>query len=327
MRDTCRRFRGLGLFVATVVVALGPVSVVAQELAPEPNLDPLVAEVVAMLEGGVPAEIVLEWLDGTARRPGELSGEDLIALNGAGADEVMLRRFLALAGEGAPEATSPDPTAASPPEDSDSLAGTAPSAPSEPRGVPPEPPRVMHSPVDVFFSVAYKPKWKKDETPADLFVYLDGDFLARVSPSDDRALVFLRQLETGWHRLVVSQERHVRLAGVTATWTHSSRVSPVPIDFILPAEKNIEVQVVFAQYLRQKKQKGPLNLKILQGLKQLARQDQVGVPPSQWMPFCEDAAGAACTVWQDLWGEYGNSDLEAVRLDLAKFDFNPPPLP
>jgi hypothetical protein len=73
----------------------------AAEAAPAPPADaadPVVAEVLRMLRGGVASPVVALWLDKSGKRPAAVGSGDLVALHEAGASDELLKRLIQLAG-------------------------------------------------------------------------------------------------------------------------------------------------------------------------------------------------------------------------------------
>ena len=79
-----------------LLVLVFPLSARAEQAGDEALLDPVVAEVVEMLEAGVDEEIIDRWLAATDRRPSDIGAEGLIALTEAGASKELMGRILDL---------------------------------------------------------------------------------------------------------------------------------------------------------------------------------------------------------------------------------------
>lgn len=179
-----------------------------------------------------------------------------------------------------------------------------------------------------------------EEEPWDLFVYLDGAFLARVPPNKKDPVRFAQRLTAGRHRLVATQERH--RSRKKRVWSHAARVSPAPLDFELTDGAEVKIDLVFRQGFFERPASGPLNLTITRGYEELLRLESVGEPPGYWPLLCEEVEAnyaeedklplaarqdlKRCVRWPDLWTEeLAGGDRAAVREHLEQFDFAPPP--
>jgi len=69
-------------------------SLVAAETANKVELDPVVAEVVEMLQAGVDEGAVIQWLEATGRHPSDVGSAGMIALSQAGASEILIYTLL-----------------------------------------------------------------------------------------------------------------------------------------------------------------------------------------------------------------------------------------
>jgi hypothetical protein len=72
--------------------------------------DPVVAQVLKMLKGGIGEPVIVLWLDSSGQRPAAVASGDLLALHEAGASDALLKRLLELAAA-APAAAAPASTA------------------------------------------------------------------------------------------------------------------------------------------------------------------------------------------------------------------------
>jgi hypothetical protein len=205
--------------------------------------------------------------------------------------------------------------------------------------------------------IAYRPHFEADDERWDLYVYLDGRYLAWIkSPLVsfvDPPLEFERSLAPGRHVLRVVEERHLRKFG-RAGWTHEARVAPVALVFeAAPAAAGrVELRC------ETRPRGGPLRLRVTQGDAEAAAafaEPAVGQPDS-WPALCDDLAGkagaagalpaagkgddpssrqaarparrglASCLRWADLWpGVPAPPSRDAVRADLERRGFRPDP--
>ena len=80
--------KSIGMLVLILALLPAPAGHAQDDAA---GLDPVIADVVRMLGEGVSAEFILDWLDSSDRRPGQLSPDDLIALSHAEAPPELVR--------------------------------------------------------------------------------------------------------------------------------------------------------------------------------------------------------------------------------------------
>ena len=105
------------------VTSLVPSGVQAQTATAE-AVDPVVGDVVRMLEVGIEPDLILRWLESSGKRPGPLSADDVIALSEAKAPKELIQALLDLAAAAPTSATPipPDTPVAAAPERSASVA-------------------------------------------------------------------------------------------------------------------------------------------------------------------------------------------------------------
>jgi hypothetical protein len=84
----------------------------AAAAAPTAPADPVIAEVLRMLRGGVAPPVVALWLDKSGKRPAAVGSGDLVALHQAGASDDLLKRLIQLAGGTVAGAATRSPAAA-----------------------------------------------------------------------------------------------------------------------------------------------------------------------------------------------------------------------
>jgi hypothetical protein len=192
----------------------------------------------------------------------------------------------------------------------------------------------------VHWRISYHPNFGPDDERWDLYVYLDGHYLAWVkSPIVslfDPPVEFDRPLAPGHHVLRVVEERHLRNLGRSG-WSHEARVAPAVLAFDLAPDAAGRVELSCEAGHRG----GPLRLRVVQGTETANDRPKIGQPDA-WPLLCEEAstarsplrralrAGArepaSCLHWSDLWpGVQAAPSRDAVRAELAQHDFHPDP--
>src|SRR5436305_3794171 len=122
------------------------------------ELDPVVQEVVHMLEGGVSEPVVASWLETSGRRPARVDAAELVALQKAKASDDLMKRLIRLA-NGAPAAPAAEPEG----------------QPAHPAAAAPAPPSAVAPPAlapaapagsgPVRFRLAYRPFAAEEAAP------------------------------------------------------------------------------------------------------------------------------------------------------------------
>jgi hypothetical protein len=333
----------LAWLILLVLLVLVTAALPARAGDPDPVLDPVVQEVVTMLNGGVAEPVVTSWLETSGRRPARVDGAELVALQKAKASDDLMKRLIRLANGSAlaPEPSlrqpAPSPQPAPPPP-----VPAAPAVPPPPAAVPaPVGAAPAASGIPVRFQIGYRPFAADENAPSwNLFVYLDGRFLAWEKPSTisitTRAEGFDRTLPAGHHVIRLVQERHERRHG--SGWLHAARVAPQALAFDLaPGETwRVDLRLDEVKLSRQ----GPLTLRVTSGDHEVAAASGGGDPES-WAPLCDDVEANAepgkppsaearrelknCVRWSGLWpGLAGVPPREQVRADLERDRFQPP---
>jgi hypothetical protein len=331
-------------------------------------IDAVVGEVVKMLEAKVSERVIVHWLETSGQRPAAIGSREIVELKRAGASDALMDKLLDLAarkpapdlrgtpaqaeapagqpgGQPAPaspsrEAAPAAPAAAAAPPASapSSTTGTAPSQPyARPAAGLPDADRAAN----LHWSIAYHPNFGADDERWDLYVYLDGRYLAWVkSPLVsfvDPPLEFDRSLPPGRHVLLVAEERHLRKLGRSG-WTHEARVAPAPLAFeIAPgAAGRVELRC------ETRVGGGPISLRVTQGDAEVAKATPAIGQPDAWPALCDEANAArragkgpaaparrepsSCLRWADLWtGVPAAPSRDAVRADLERRGFRPDP--
>jgi len=301
------------------------------------ELDPVVQEVVHMLEGGVSEPVVASWLESSGRRPVRVDAAELVALRKAKASDDLMKRLIQLANAGAPPETPPARPAAAP--------EAAPRPAPAPAPAPPPPAAVPAGTVPVRFDLAYRPFAAEEDAPSwSLFVYLDGRLLTGAKPAmislTARNWQLDRGLSPGRHVIRLVQERHERRFGGGA-WLHAARVAPEPLAFDVDPGGAWRVSLSLDQVKIRKK--GPLELRVTRGDREVAAVAGGGEPDA-WRPLCEDVeanmtgqkAGskpsgdarrdlARCVRWSALFPGIENvPSRDEVRAELERDRFQPP---
>ncbi len=300
---------------------------------PEAALDPVVQEVLRMLHGKVSEPVILHWLATSGQRPAAMGSREVVELQRAGASDPLMTRLLDLAARqpaprpapqpaavpsaGTPGATAPAPAAAAP-----SAAPAAQAAPASAPAAAPAlqaPPAPAAAPVSagaatpaaaaappdhaasMHWRIAYHPNYGADDERWDLYVYLDGRYLAAVKAPTvsflDPPLELERSLAPGHHVLRVAVERHMRKLGRSG-WTHEAKVAPAALAFEIAPDAAGTVELRCESRLRG----GPLTLRVTQGDAELARAEPATAPPDAWPWLCEEiTAGQAAGKGTRLW--------------------------
>jgi hypothetical protein len=193
----------------------------------------------------------------------------------------------------------------------------------------------------VHWRIAYHPNFGPDDERWDLYVYLDGRYLAWVkSPVVsllDPPVEFDRSLAPGHHVLRVVEERHLHNFAREG-WSHEARVAPAALafDLVPDAAGRVELRCEAGQ------RGGPLRLRVTQGDADVARTEPAIGEQDRWPPLCEEAAAgrsagkraaasarrepASCLRWAELWpGVPAAPSRDAVRAELERHGFHPDP--
>ncbi|MBV8201994.1 MAG: hypothetical protein JOZ15_15350, partial [Acidobacteria bacterium] len=189
------------------------------------------------------------------------------------------------------------------------------------------------------FRIAYHPYFGADDERWDLYVYLDGRYLAAVkSPVVsflDPPVEFDRNLAPGHHVLRVAEERHLRKLGREG-WTHAAKVAPAALAFdVAPgAAGRVELRC------ERRERGGPVSLAVTQGDAEPVKAEPAIAQPDAWPWLCEELAAGrsadrrqsakaengSCLHWGDLWpGVEAPPSREAVRAGLERQGFRPDP--
>ncbi len=349
------RFRHAQRVATLALVLLLPLANSAFAQA-EPD-DPIVADVVRMLEAGVEPGLVRSWLETGGKRPGTLSANDMIALAAASAPDELIEYLL----ESARQPVTPSvPAPATPP-----AATSAPAAPAAPAAEPVPPARQAAPATNapqvqasygtgdtdcclVDFSVEYRASGQQYETQTDvsggdLFLYIDGGFAGRFESQGNiaggKARAFKRRLPPGRHVIRLTRERHAPSKNRSArdARDHQTTVSPSAISFdVQPGARwNMDIRWVQGVFSLNK----PLSWRWSRNGEKVAGAEKVGADQDDWPFLCDDvelsrASGAIsdwraddrssnCVTWASLWPDGVATDRAGILAGYRKDDFKP----
>jgi hypothetical protein len=285
-------------------------------------LDPVVADVVRMLDEQVAPDVIEAWIERQEVRPGALSPDDLLALNAAGAPESLVLLLLERS-----EAA----------ED-----GTAAEIPGRPA-----------STARVGFRMTYRPTTTlthlPDEPPWGLYAYLDGQPVAfadggtSIFGTASRPLQFERELAPGKHTLHVLLERHTLLSKKNNRWNHETRVFAEAAALEVHAGGDYDVEIEVNENTGfWSKDNGPVTIVVKRGDAVVTELGSVGSHPDEWPALCEDVEASIpegkrpraasrralerCVRWSDLWSTTaGAPDRRSVRELMERYDYRPVP--
>lgn len=326
---------GIGLLLGLSAGAVG------EETSPsDAPLDPVVSEVVEMLNAGVSDSLIMQWLDSTDRRPTDVGSQGLIALTEAGASEQLTTTLLSLVEEQRPEVPTDGPGVPAEP------AAVAPANPAVQKVTPDEP---ADGSVEATFRLSAKRVWVDEDEPDspresrwNVFLYLDGALVAWTRPDNKGEPVEARRvLPAGSRemRVVLQHNEELRRG-----WSYESLSVPTLVAFEARPGDPIEIEVDMKRIWglwRDRKDGGPMSYVVRQGADVLTEQSGTGGNPDRWHRVCEDveanfseaqgvpsafrSAMSNCVRWADLWNSTGKSTSRPEILkELAEHDFEPP---
>lgn len=303
--------------------------------------DPVVVDVVRMLEVGIEPELILNWLQSSGKRPGPLDADDVIALAEVKAPKALIQALLDLS---TPVAQAPAVPV---------TPGPGAIAPAPPPGPAASAPQAAAAAADstcclVDFSVEYRASEDRVgaefEGPGhDLFVYLDGKFLARFESQGNIAaqgpIPFKARVAPGDHTIRLTRELHSRPdpGKRPDEWDHLTTVSPAAIDFRVEpgADWNMDIRWVQGEFSLKK----PLHWRWSRNGVEVAGQKHAGEFREDWPYLCDDVeasrnAGAisgwrardrmkGCVDWASLWPAGGGTSRGEVLAELRQSDFEP----
>ncbi len=325
------------------VLSLTTASVSAQTATTQPT-DPVVADVVRMIEVGIDPELILNWLQSSGKRPGPLSADDVIALAEVKAPKPLIQALLDLSTTVAQAPAAP----VTPGVGTGTTAPPPAPAPIAPAPVPPAAASVDRDCCLVDFSVEYRATEDRVgaefEGPGhDLFVYLDGRFLARFESQGNIAaqgpIPFKVRVAPGDHTIRLTRELHSRPAAQKRPdeWDHLTTVSPAVIDFRVEpgADWNMDIRWVQSEFSLKK----PLHWRWSRNGVEVAGEKHAGAFRDDWPYLCEDVetsrdTGAIsgwrardrmknCVSWASLWPAADKTARVDILDELRQVDFQP----
>jgi hypothetical protein len=293
-------------FLTTACWSGVPGAAPAAAIEPTRPSDPVVRDVVELLEAGLAEPLIQRWLEDGDRHPGDLVAADLVALKDAGASDQLIAALLERAAA------------------SDSTPGSAP-APSAPTVPSPavSPPASFVAPglVPVTLSVRYVHGLDEEEEergPWSFVAYVDGvptpalgaSGRTQAAPSWSGG----RALAPGLHVVRWAQEREREGRGGSVL--REARFDPEPLTFELapgePATIDVEFRDrsgIFARF------GGPMEVRVTQGDRELAARE-TNDDPAHWPLLCEEIEASLgdrepgwderrqlkrCLRWSELW--------------------------
>jgi hypothetical protein len=293
-----------------------------------PQIDPVVREVVRMLGAHVSEPVVLHWLETSGRHPAAVGSRELIELKRAGAPDKVTERLLDLAkrrtgstpagggGAGTPGTAGSDPTSGAERATSHGTAGGEALLAAGPHGAP------FH------WTISYHPNFLEDDERWDLYIYLDGRYLAWAKTPLvsflEKPLEFDRKLPPGHHLLRLFEERHVRKPN-TNEWENQARVAPTGFDFDIAPDTPGKVDVLVEVRTRG----GPVQINVNQGGNEIVNAQPTMPQPEKWQPLCDELPKqrGPCRPWTDLWpGVASLPSRDDVRDQLERSNFRPDPI-
>ncbi len=318
---------GFRVAVASLCLSLALSPVTSAEVTAD---DPVVADIVRMLDAGLEPRLIRDWLDSDSKHPGPLSANDMIALAAANAPAELIEDLLQQS------TRSGDAVAKTPavPSDSDAAASILPS-----QGVG------ESNTGDcclVDFSVEYRapeldPEEGTDAPRGDLYLYIDGRFVGRFEPRGEIAgggpQTFKRRVAPGRHTIRLTRELHLRSKNRKAGGArdHFTTVSPSSIRFEVQPGARWTMDIRWAQGVFSTKR--PLHWRWSKDGQPVAGEEHAGVYQEDWSFLCEDVeisrdSGAIaewraadrsrdCVTWASLWPRGGAGSRAEI---LAEFE-------
>ena len=319
----------------SLAILLALIPLVSAEVTPD---DPLVDDVVRMLDAGIESDLVVSWLKTGDRRPAALSADALIALSDAKASRELIEFLLAM---------TPAPISGSAAHNTDMPAAIASPGLTQPSTRT----TVAHNGdcCLVEFSIRYQAAEDKEgeeveQASRDLFLYADGQLLTRIESQGNIAsggpVRFKAQMAPGAHTLRFTRQLHRRSkgAGKSDSWEHETTVSPSVIRF--DVEPGALWQLDFNWVQSEFSTTKPLRWSWSRNGVEIAGEAGVGEFRERWPFLCEDVeisrdAGAiaawrardrqkGCVGWASLWPAGVETDRGKVLAELGRFEFEPP---
>jgi hypothetical protein len=273
----------------------------------DPILDPVVEDVLRLLDDGLAADTISDWLSHHDVRPGRLTADDLLALHRAGAPESLIQELVAL---GATSGHRRPPGASA-------------------RSV-------------LAIEVTYRPVVEEAAESWDLLVYVDGLPVAWTAGGWNPRLSGATRVQVpvaaGGHVVRLLQEKHVRQGG--DRWRHEARVFPQPVTTQVGPGERWLLEVEVSELGRVARDPaGAVSWRVERDGTLVGEEQHAGGPTHTWPLLCEEVlsrfppprrasttarrAARGCVGWGDLWSPREVPDRAAVRELLAAHDFRP----
>lgn len=327
------RARRLSLLALVLALWLSPGPPTFAAVTPD---DPVVADVVRMLDAGVAPPQILGWLESGNKRPGILSASDMIALAAAEAPAELIDDLLARAAR--PAEVEDPPPATQPAKEMQQHARREPASINARDG----------DCCLVDFSVEYRAPEQDavglTDTPrADLYLYLDGRFLGRFAPRSEIGgkgpNLHKYRIAPGRHTIRLTRELHLPSKNRKADGArdHLTTVSPSSIDFeLLPgAQWTMDIRWTQGVFSRQR----PLRWRWSRNGEPVAGEEHVGAVLDDWRFLCEDVeisrdSGAIaawrandrsrdCVTWASLWPRGAEFNRAQILSEFESAGFRP----
>ena len=310
-----------------VALLLTLMPLVSAEVTPD---DPLVDDVVRMLDAGIESDLIVSWLKTGDRRPAALSADALIALSQARASRELVEFLLSMTPRAVPAAAAPMLT-------------------PTPVAAEPEPVPVDKDCCLVDFSVEYRATEDREgeefEQPGrDLYLYVDGQFLARFESqgniANSGAVRFQSPIPPGEHTLRLTRQLHTRKRSNTGSdaWDHETTVSPSIIKFRVEPRAQWQLELRWIQ--NEFTTRPPLSWRWLKNGTEVAGEKKVGEFRERWPFLCEDVASSGdsgaiagwrtrdrqkgCVDWRSMWPADVQTTRAMVLDELRRSDYAPP---
>jgi len=276
------------------------------------SLDPVVRDVVRLLDEHLGEALIVRWLAESGGRPARLSASDLVALKRAGASDELVGVLL----DRAREAAKAPAESAAPPTSPSGVA--APSAPVAAEAAPADGVSVVPVGAEMRY-IHYPYEDELAAKPWQLVVYLDGrpwpPMEASITERNARTFTAESSLAPGPHVVRWAQERP-REEGRRKRVLHQSRFGPGALRFELAPGAPASIQLEFRDRSGVlARAGGPIDARATQGERELAvvRSDE---DPTYWKLLCEDVEAnlggrkpdldaraelKQCVRWAELW--------------------------
>ena len=311
----------------SLAILLALVPLASAEVTPA---DPLVDDVVRMLDAGIESDLIVSWLKTGDRRPTALSADALIALSQANASTELIEFLLSMAPRAVPAANTPALT-------------------PEPVAIDPAPVAINKDCCLVDFSVEYRATEDREgeefEQPGrDLYLYVDGQYLARIETqgiiANSGAAQFQSPMPPGEYTLRLTRQLHTRKRSNTGndSWDLETTVSPSIIKFRVEPDAQWRLELRWIQ--NEFSTRRPLSWRWLRNGAEVAGEEKIGVFRERWPFLCEDVvisgdSGAiagwrardrqkGCVGWPSLWPADVLTTRAMVLEGLRVSDYAPP---